>query len=162
MDSKDLLTKAAYGALAGAAATIAIQLARSANQQYARKRALTMGSGEPESFVKTIEKVLPPNLRDRIPKELENVAGSFVPLGFGSHASALYNSMGSDPALVIDGAALGTALWAAGRTGLLPAIGLLPVAQEQTSAQSTASFLQHLLFGVATVSAYRKLRSSLA
>lgn len=162
MDSKDLLTKAAYGALTGAAATVAIQLARSANRQYAQKRALTSGTGKPESFVKTIENALPAHLRDRIPQELERMAGSFVPLGFGSNAAALYTSMSSDPALVIDGAALGTAVWAVGRLGWLPALGLQPQPSPQTRAQSSASLLKHLLFGVATVSAYRKLRSATA
>jgi hypothetical protein len=60
--------------------------------------------------------------------------------------------------VVRDGIALGFATWAAGYAGWLPALGLLPPPSDQRPAEVAGPALRHVLFGILTVDAYRRLR----
>lgn len=87
---------------------------------------------------------------------------NLLPVGYGSTGAALYTALRSDPHVVLDGAALGAAVWAAGYLGWLPAFGLMPPVKEHTPAQIASSVGQHVLYGIATVAAFKKLKSTLA
>lgn len=73
--------------------------------------------------------------------------------GFGSTGAALAALRG-DPKVLVEGALLGTGVWAVGQ--------LVGKAPHQTPGRMVWSVTQHMFFGIATVSAYRRLRRKLA
>ncbi|HXG83257.1 MAG TPA: hypothetical protein VNI84_04430, partial [Pyrinomonadaceae bacterium] len=60
----------------------------------------------------------------------------------------------------LEGAALGAAIWAIGYLGWLPAVGLLPPITEQKPMQIFSPVWQHALYGIVTVTVYRRLENS--
>jgi hypothetical protein len=141
MENDDLMKKAAYGALAGAAVVLAVHGARGVGKKMGHLQAGESG----------VQQRLLPNL----PKPVESAGAAALQFAYGSTGSAIYTALRSDTAIAMDGAALGVAIWAAGRLGWLPAAGLTPKGEKP--ARVAASLAQHLLFGIATVGAYHKL-----
>ncbi len=60
--------------------------------------------------------------------------------------------------VVLEGTALGLAVWAVGYLGWLPATGFMPPISEQRPAQVAAPILNHLLYGLVTAGAYHAMR----
>lgn len=60
--------------------------------------------------------------------------------------------------VLLEGAGLGMAVWAAGYLGWLPATGLMPPVTRQRPAQVAAPILNHLVYGLVTVGAYHAMR----
>ena len=162
MDNQDLLKKIAFGAAAGVVGTLVIRAARSANDKFFPNASTPMKQDPAATVIQKIESVLPQEIKDKLPASVEQMSEKFLSFGYGGTGAALYTAIRSEPNVLIDGAALGTAVWAAGYLGWLPAIGLMPAVQHQKPQQVVSSVLQHMLFGVATVSAYRKLRSAMS
>lgn len=110
-------------------------------------------------MVEAAESVLPQGIRQQVPETVESAAARSVHMGYGSTPGALYAALrpitGNS---LLEGAALGLGVWAAGYLGWLPALGITPPVTEQRAEQITASLLQHALYGIVTVAAYRRLR----
>lgn len=160
METKDVLRQVALGAAAGVAGTLVIRAVMAANKKLAPQTMQPLEEDPGQHVIQSLEGMLPQEIRDKIPKSLEAVGKHFLSFGYGSTGAALYTAMRSDPSLLLDGAVLGAALWAAGYAGWLPAMGLTPQVRKNQPAQIASSIFQHIAYGVATVGAYRKLRSS--
>lgn len=158
METNDLLKTAAIGALTGLAGAFVIRAAQTARQKTQSHKLPQVYDNPAHAIVRGIETFLPDEMRDKIPKSLESFAASMIPLGYGSTGAALYSSVQGDPSLLIDGAALGLSIWGAEYLGVLPALGVTQKGQERNAAHMAMALLQHVMFGVATISAFRKLR----
>jgi hypothetical protein len=161
MDNQDLMKKIAFGALAGAVGTLVIRGARSANDKLFPNATAPINADPGARIIEKIESVLPQQIKEKLPASLEEVGSKFLSFGYGSTGAAIYTAVRSQPQILVDGAALGAAIWAAGYMGWLPAMGLMPPVTHHKPKQVISSLMQHMLYGVATVSAYRKLRSAM-
>lgn len=93
-------------------------------------------------------------------------SGTFAPaaakslaIGYGVTAGMLYAAVCRDrEGVAADATALGLGTWAAGYLGWLPALNLMAPLTEQPPKQVAGSVIHHVLFGVATVAAYRYLK----
>jgi hypothetical protein len=106
------------------------------------------------------ESALPRAQRRQIPAAVEKAAAGSLHLGYGTTPAALYAALRPDARHpLLEGAALGAALYAAGYLGWLPALGLTPPVTKQSPWQVLTALTQHVLYGVVTVGAFRKLRA---
>jgi len=162
MKNDGIWTKIALGAAAGLAGTLVIQGLQTANQKWAPKAQAPIRMHPGKFMIDKVKNVLPESAANSISPGVEKTLMNLLPVGYGSTGAALYTALRSDPHVVLDGAALGAAVWAAGYLGWLPAFGLMPPVKEHTPAQIASSVGQHVLYGIATVAAFKKLKSTLA
>jgi hypothetical protein len=161
MAREQFIQQIGVGAAAGLIGTAAMQAVRTANEKFAPRTVPPM---------RDPGKYMADRLQDALPNEVGSVMGEGVKsaasmllsFGYGSTATALYSAMRDEPRVLLDGAALGLGVWALGYLGWLPALRLAPNVQRQTKSQVAMSIAQHVLYGVASVGAYRRLRRSLA
>ncbi len=88
--------------------------------------------------------------------------GRALAFGYGSTLATAY--MAARPnarRLLLDGAALGLATWAAGYLGWLPATRLMPPVWRQETKQVLPNVISHVLFGIATVATFNWLKMRL-
>lgn len=158
-DRSRRLTRAALGAAGGLVGTMAIQTLMAASQRWVPEAQPPIREDPGKFLVEKAEKALPRSLQERVPEEAEHVAARALGMGYGMTFGALYGALrpaGGNPST--DGLVLGTACWAAGYLGWLPALGLLPPIWKQTAPQAIGSAVEHLAYGVATVASYDLLR----
>lgn len=147
------------GAAAGLMGTVVLQGLRTASGGVLPGSMAPVREDPGEFMIHKAEARLPPRVRGRIPAPMETVAAKSLAVGYGMTAGALYAAFrpgGGD--LIVDGSLLGLGTWAAGYLGWLPALGLMPPVSEQESLETIAPPIRHILFGMATVAAYRLLR----
>jgi hypothetical protein len=115
---------------------------------------------EPGEFmVEQAEQALPEQARAQVPERLESAAAKSLAYGYGATFGALYSALRPEGRnVLLDGVALGVGTWAVGYLGWLPKLGLMPRVTEQRLTQVAGPIALHVLFGVATVSAYSALR----
>lgn len=146
------------GAAAGLTGTMLLQQVRSASQRLPIPEPPMRE--EPGKFmVGRAESALPAGSQEKVPAAMERAAARSLGLGYGITFGVLYalfRPRGGN--VVVDGTALGLATWAAGYLGWLPALGLMSPVTEQKPGQVAAPIVQHVLFGIATVTAYDALR----
>lgn len=162
MKDAPLLERAAIGAAAGMAATMALQAIRTASQKALPDSAPPMKQDPGEFMVQKAEEVLPESAREKIPESAEKAAGQALGMGYGLTFGALYSALrpnGGDP--LVDGPALGLGTWAVGYLGWLPGLGLMPPITEHEPQQIAVPLLQHILYGMATVAAYQGIKDRL-
>lgn len=98
-------------------------------------------------------------MRSRVPAPVEAIAALSLAAGYGVTAGALYGALRPGGGnVLLDGTALGLGTWAAGYLGWLPAMGLMPPVSEQDVSQVVGPVARHILFGIATVLTFRRLR----
>lgn len=144
------------GAASGAAATFVLQalMKQTAKSFPDSKPPIRKDPGE--FMVDKAEALLPESARDRISEKAEAVAAKSLHLGYGISAGALYGALrGNGGWLLVDGTLLGLAVWGIGYLGWLPATDLMPPVTEHSSQQVIAPLVQHAVFGLAAVSAYK-------
>lgn len=150
--------RVALGAAAGFAGTLAMQGLRTTSERLLPDTMPPMRKDPGEFMVEQAERLLAPQTRERVPAALENAAGLGLAVCYGLTAGALYGALRPrDGSLFRDGAALGLGVWAAGYLGWMPALGLVPPITEQRPPQALGPMLRHVLFGIATVAAFRGL-----
>lgn len=73
-------------------------------------------------------------------------------LGYGMAWGALYGALAGSRrgATAVKGSAFGTAQWAVGFLGLLPALGIARPAWKQSPTENTLNIAAHVLYGVVT------------
>src|SRR5690242_9890534 len=155
MKNPDLLKRIALGAAGGFAGTFALQTLLSASQRWLPSAAPPLRQHPGEFMVAKAEAVLPEQVRDRIPEGAETVAAQALGVGYGLTFGALYAALrprGGSP--LLDGLMLGTAAWAAGYLGWLPALGLMRPVWKQKAPQALAPVAEHAVYGAVTVAAY--------
>jgi len=152
------LKKACFGATGGLIGTLAIQALMGASQKWFPQLAPPMRK-EPGAFmVEKAETQLPDGLRKEIPEKVENAVAGGLGMSYGSAFGAMYSMLRPrNSNVLLDGAALGMACWAAGYLGWLPALGLMPKVTDQTPAQVAGPVANHLAYGLVTAAAYNWL-----
>lgn len=159
MRSTGVIERLARGAAAGVIGTIALQGLMMAFQRWLPKALPPIREDPGRFMVKQVEQALPPAMAVRVPAVVETAAAKSLALGYGLTAGMVYGALprGKNDVLV-DGTALGLGTWAAGYVGWLPATGLMPPLTEQNRKQTLGPVIQHVLFGMVTVAAYRWLK----
>ena len=155
----DLLKRVTVGAAAGVAGTLVLQgvvmgMVKVAPQLEPPE------SEEPASFMLwQVEKRLPKKLWMKIPPKAETAAGLGLSFAYGATFGALYAALrGHARSSIAEGAVLGTAVWAIGYLGWLPAADLIPPIWKQEPKQMVGPIVEHLVYGVLTVAAYEFIR----
>jgi hypothetical protein len=156
--SDDLLTRTVQGAIAAVLATFALQGLRTASQKYAPGTMAPVRQDPGEFMVEQATEALPAAVEQRIPESVESAAAQSLHLAYPATAGALYAALRPHGDVLLDGAALGLGVWAAGYLGWLPATGLMPPVTEQNPAQTVGPAVRHALFGIGTVLAYQQLQ----
>lgn len=154
-DGTRWLTRLALGAVGGFAGTLAVQALMTGRQRMLPESTPPMRE-EPGTFmVEKAKSVLPETLHERIPEAVESAAAGALGMGYGLSFGALYAGLRSEGGSPwSDGLALGTACWAAGYLGWLPALGLMPPVWRQSTSQALVPLAEHLVYGMVTVAAY--------
>jgi len=149
----------ALGAAAGAAGTAFIQGMMAGSKRRALQTLPPMKE-EPGAFMmKKAERLLPRKTRRQIPDNARSIAGSLLAFCYGMTFGSIYAALRPRDAKVIrDGAALGTAAWAAGYLGWLPATKLTPPVLKQKPKQIIPNILTDIIFGVATVALFKQVK----
>src|SRR5690349_4717637 len=97
---------------------------RKANEKWLPGTAPRLRKDPGMFMVKKVEDALPEEVREQVPESAEKVAAGSLALGYGATAAALYTAVRSEPAALVDGAALGLGIWAIGYLGWIPALKL--------------------------------------
>ena len=156
--SEDLIARIIRGAAAGLVGTFALQGSRGSSQKLLPETMPPIREDPGEFMVEQVEEVLPAETREQVPGFAEVVAAKSLAVGYGMTAGALYAALRPDAGdLVVDGVALGVSTWAAGYLGWMPTLGLMPPITEQDAAQVAGPIVQHVLFGIVTVTIYEWL-----
>jgi hypothetical protein len=105
-------------------------------------------------------RMLPARTWGMIPDKAEKSAAAGLSFCYGMSFGALYGALRPrGGSALLDGVVLGTACWAAGYLGWLPAAGIMPPIWRQKPAQVAGPIAQHALYGVAAVGAYDLIKS---
>ena len=160
MKNENTLLRVALGAIGGMIGTVAIFSALAANKKLASETEAPLKEDPGEFMVETAEnQTLTKKEQREVPKIAETVAANALHFSYGASGGALYALLRpKSENLILEGAALGTAIWAIGYLGWLPAVGLLPPPTEQKPIQVFTPVWQHWLYGVVTIAAYEQLR----
>ncbi len=97
-----------------------------------------------------------------VPGALKAAASTLRAFGYGSAGAAVFSALRERPRVLLDGSLIGLAIWAADRAGWLPNVGVTKPRRQESAIRTASSIAQHMVFGVASVTAYRRLRRSLA
>lgn len=161
MKNENLALRLALGAAAGMVGTTAIFAALTANKKLLPETEPPMKQDPGEFMVETAEDAtLTKKERQEIPKIAKTIAANATHFGYGASGGVLYALLRPKTEnLLLEGAALGTAIWAIGYLGWLPAVGLMPPVAEQNPMQIFSPVWQHALYGIVTVAAYRGLQN---
>lgn len=150
------------GAAAGLAGTMVMYPIRLLSQSQLPGTVPPMQQEPGEYMVEQAESLLPEGAREKIPDMVETAAAQSLAMGYGATFGVLYAALRPRGGHVLtDGAALGLASWAAGYLGWLPAVGLMPPVAEQEAGEVIGPIARHVIYGVATVTAYNALRKAI-
>src|ERR1043165_4206979 len=126
MRNENLMKDVALGAAAGLAGTMVINALNAAGHKWLPQAEPPMREDPGDFMVRRAERLLPEQAKQRIPRTAEKVASNSLAMGYGMTFGALYSTLRpKGGSVLIDGAALGLACWAAGYLGWLPATGLM-------------------------------------
>ena len=150
----DVLTDAALGALAGAAASAAMgplttYLARHQPEPAKRQeKAVSERVGAPATV--KVAKTAASAVGTSIPRRRESLAGQVVHYGFGTFWGAALGALSArwKPLPPGIGVALGILLWASMDEGALPALGLSGKPREYPPETHARGLAGHVLYGV--------------
>jgi hypothetical protein len=155
MGREQILQQIGIAAAAGLIGTVAaVQAVRTVNQRVAPQATADPG----HIMTNRAGQAVPARVPDGFAEALKTAAGTMLSFGFGSAGAAVYSAWREEPKVLLDGALLGTGIWAISELGGLPA----PPAGKRMKGQVARSLARHMLFGIATIAAYRRLRRALA
>lgn len=155
----NVVTRVVAGAAAGIAGTLALQGAMNAQKKFAPDSMPPMRQDPAEFILEQLKRWIDRRRRDAIPENLERLLGKSLHLGYGITFGESYAAVrGKTPRGVLsDGVLLGLVVWAAGYLGWLPAAGISPKPWELTPRQLAGPIATHIVYGIATVTAYHQL-----
>lgn len=158
MQGASLTKRLTQGVLAGFVGTNIMQVVRTASQQWLSETMPPIRQEPGQFMIERAEETLPEEMSEPIPPGVETAGAQSLALGYGLTAGGLYGLLRhKDGNVVLDGAALGLSVWSVGYLGWLPASGLTPPPGQQDPKQLAGPIMRHIVFGVATVAAYRWL-----
>lgn len=148
-----LVESVASGAASGVAGTLALHLAHEASYKYA-PHSLPPMIEEPGHYMARKAGITEPHRADH--------AATALSFAYGAVWPAMYVALrGKNAGVLLDGTALGIAVWGVGYLGWLPWLRLAPPVREQTATQVFNNVAQHALYGVLTLAAWRGVRQLL-
>lgn len=157
-----LAMRAVTGAAAGLTGTMAMYPLRVLSQKHLPQTVPPMRQEPGEYMVERAESLLPERVRERVPDALETAAAQSTAMGYGATFGAIYGALNPrEGSALVDGTVLGLAAWAAGYLGWLPALGLMPPVNDQEAGEVAGPIARHVIYGIATVAAYRGLRRAI-
>ncbi|HZU27592.1 MAG TPA: hypothetical protein VFA04_18830 [Bryobacteraceae bacterium] len=160
--TRRLLESIASGAASGAAGTLALHMTHEASYRYAPHTLPPMLCEPGHYMVDKAEALLPRRTRNQVTTAERDTAASALSFAYGALWPAIYLTLrGRHTSVLVDGVALGVAVWGIGYLGWLPGLRLSPPVQQQTATQVVNNVAQHALYGVVTVAAWRGIRSLL-
>jgi len=149
----------AFGAVAGFAGTVVIQSLLMAHQKVSPETMPPINRDPGEFMLSQAKRALPAKAQDRVPPKLEAASAKLLGLGYGVTFGAVYAvARPKTKRVVLEGALLGLAAWAAGYLGWLPGARLMKPIWKQKPAQVAIPIAEHALYGVATVAGYGWLK----
>jgi len=155
MIESDAFRRAALGAVAGLAGTVALALVLKSQEKIAPSAMPPMRDDPGRFMVNKTKQVLPSRVQEYVPDKAEALAANALRLGYGSIFGAIYGlSRRRGGSSLVEGPILGIAAWAAGYLGWLPATGLMRPVWKQKAHQAITPAAEHALYGMATVAAY--------
>ena len=160
MKNENLMLRLALGAVGGVIGTAVLFGALTANKKLFPEDEAPMREDPGEFMVEAAETAaLTKKEQKDVPQIAEVIAANSLHFSYGAAGGALYALLRPKAKnALLEGAALGTAIWAVGYLGWLPAVGLLPPVTEQKPMQIFSPIWQHWLYGAVAVAAYRKLQ----
>ncbi|HEX5471991.1 MAG TPA: hypothetical protein VFW73_08895 [Lacipirellulaceae bacterium] len=151
------------GAAGGFAGTVALQALLTASQKWLPSAAPPLRQHPGEFMVKKAEASLPEAVRRRIPTAVETSMAQALGVGYGLAFGALYAAVRPKRrSFFVDGLMLGSAAWAAGYLGWLPALGVMRPVGKHYASQALAPVAEHAVYGVVTVAVCDWLQDRLA
>jgi hypothetical protein len=142
----------ALGAAGGLVGTLAIQSLLAASQKRAPSTLPPIREDPGKFMVERAERVLPAQVRRRVPHAAETAMAKVLGMGYGVSFGALYAGLRPRVHMpIVDGFLLGVAAWAAGYLGWLPALGLMPPVWKHKPKAAAAQIAEHAAYGLATV-----------
>jgi hypothetical protein len=142
---RSLASRAAYGAIDGAAATLAMS-----SIMFAAQRAGWLGELPPRKITRFALRRTHSGTTSR---QAKDGLGALAHLAFGAGAGSLFESAftrgglpsGSGP---VAGAAFGAAVWLVSYGGWVPALGILPPPHRDQPRRQVGMLVAHLVYGV--------------
>jgi uncharacterized membrane protein YagU involved in acid resistance len=151
----DTLTSALLaGGFAGLAGTTAMMAFRTFDEKYAPKT-LPKAKEDPGKFVvEQMERATHSN--GKLPKSLEKAGAMSMHIGYGVLPGILFALLRGRRrhSVLLEGAAVGTAVYLIGYAGWLPLLGLTRPAWKQSLPEIAGETMRHIAYGVATAAAY--------
>jgi len=158
--TRRLLESAALGVASGVAGTLALHVTHEASYKYAPQTLPPMREEPGHYMVRRATGLLPQRAQEKVTDQDRDRAATMLSFAYGAVWPALYLGLrGRRAGVLLDGAALGIAVWGIGYLGWLPQLQLSPPVREQTATQVFNNVAQHALYGVLTVAAWRGMRS---
>lgn len=158
MSAQEQTARVAAGAAAGLAGSLGLLLLQLASQRWIPDTMPSYREDPGEFMVREARARLPPAARERITPPVVSAAAQALAAGYGLTAGAAYALLRRHPRVgVADGIAFGLGTWAIGYAGWLPALHLLPSLSRQPPAAALGPAVRHVLFGLLTIMAYRRL-----
>jgi hypothetical protein len=160
MPARKLIERLPLGAAAGFAGTLALQGLMAAGKRWFPETMPPIRKDPGEFMVEKVEESLPEAVSARVPPLAETAGARSLAIGYGMTAATIYGALRSgERNVIVEGSLLGLGTWAVGYLGWLPALGLMPPLPRQGLKEAVGPLLQHVVFGVMSVAAYRKLLS---
>jgi hypothetical protein len=161
MAKEQILHQIGFAAAAGLVGTAAFQAARIVNQKVAPVTDGARREVPGEAMIDRVREALPPRVRSAV-SGVKGAASVLLSFGYTSTGAAIYSSIRERPRVLLDGAGVGLAVWAAGRLRWLPELGVSSDTRRGNPKQVVVSLAQHVLYGIAAVTAYRAMRRKLS
>jgi len=160
--TRRLIESVASGAASSVAGTLALHLAHETAYKYASQTLPPMYEEPGHYVVRRTEDLLPAGAKTHITDKHRDRAATALSFAYGAIWPALYLTLrGRHARVLVDGTALGIAVWGIGYLGWLPRLRLSPPVSEQTRVQILSNVAEHALYGVLTVAAWRGIREVL-
>jgi hypothetical protein len=157
--SASLATRILVGAGAGLAGTAGLDVLRTMSARWWPETAAPIRKEPGTYMIEQVEGVLPPEVRSRLPGDLENLGSRALALGYGITASLAFAlARRRSVQIHTDGILFGIAVWAVGYLGWMPKLRLMPPVTRQTPAQVMGPLVQHVLFGMMVTGVIRAAR----
>jgi hypothetical protein len=162
MSGNDFWKRIAMGAAAGLAGTMAMQVIRTANKKWLPQAQTPIVEDPGKYMLRKAEKALPAEVAKSVPDKAEAAGSKLLSMGYGMTFGGLFAALRPNTREVAgEGALLGLATWAVGYLGWLPKTRLMPPLWRQKPKQVALPIAEHVLYGIATVGGYQRLKQYL-
>jgi uncharacterized membrane protein YagU involved in acid resistance len=155
------LSLVATGIAAGAVGTGIMMVVRTFDQHYAPET-IAKTRKDPGAYMVNVAERATGTSR-MVPQPVEKTAALGVHMGYGTLFGILYGLWRGRRrrSALADGLLLGTAVYAAGYFGWLPALGLTQPIWKQPLPEIAGGLFRHAAYGVATTGAYGAINEAL-